>query len=353
MRKAFDTNVPKLRPRLKSSVVADEAGAGAHAANGAETATGVETEAMEPASRDVLEEVHDEATNDAASPPVARMEPVPAAPATEEPPEPPAPPAPARWQPATASPAPVAPAASVAEPRAAAQSIPGLDESPDVQSRRERLLKIKRRVAAAARPAPSMPALPETPARAGESALALVRDLEAQLQRAREVELALRADLDQARTELARGAAEARRAAERLAAVEKQVEEKRAVLEEMLAEMGALEEERDGAVARAQALTALDEERQTLLDGLATRAEDSEKKRAEAEAEVARLGAELHERATDAARVRAALAQVTRERDDLARDAAEARKERDELAEARKALEQVHEALATARTRLS
>jgi hypothetical protein len=350
MRKAFDTNVPKLRPRLKSSVVADEAGAGAHAANGAETATGVETEAMEPASRDVLEEVLDEATNDAASPPVARMEPVPAAPATEEPPEPPAP---ARWQPATASPAPVAPAASVAEPRAAAQSIPGLDESPDVQSRRERLLKIKRRVAAAARPAPSMPALPETPARAGESALALVRDLEAQLQRAREVELALRADLDQARTELARGAAEARRAAERLAAVEKQVEEKRAVLEEMLAEMGALEEERDGAVARAQALTALDEERQTLLDGLATRAEDSEKKRAEAEAEVARLGAELHERATDAARVRAALAQVTRERDDLARDAAEARKERDELAEARKALEQVHEALATARTRLS
>ena len=43
------------------------------------------------------------------------------------------------------------------------------DESPDVQARRERLLQVKRKVAAAARPTPVMPALPEAPARAGES----------------------------------------------------------------------------------------------------------------------------------------------------------------------------------------
>ncbi|HEX7622762.1 MAG TPA: hypothetical protein VF400_04265, partial [Anaeromyxobacteraceae bacterium] len=154
------------------------------------------------------------------------------------------------------------------------------------------------------------------------------------------------------RGELARGAAEGRRGAERLAMVEQQVEEKRAVLEEMLAEMGGLEQERDGAVARAQALSALDEERQALLDAVEARAEKAELGRADAEAEVNRLGTELDERAADGARLRAALAQVTRERDDLARELAEARRERDELADARKALEQVHEALASARARL-
>ncbi len=225
-------------------------------------------------------------------------------------------------------------------------------EASDVQSRRERLLQVKRKVEAAARPAPTMPALPETSARAGESALALVRDLEGQLDRARAVEVALRADLDQARAELGRGAADSRRTGERLAAMEQQVEEKRAVLKEMLGEMSALEEERDSAVGRAQALAALDEERQALLDGLSTRAEQAEKARADAEEELERLGAEFDERASDAARLRAALAQVTQERDDLARELAEARRELAELADARKALEQVHEALASARARL-
>jgi chromosome segregation ATPase len=225
-------------------------------------------------------------------------------------------------------------------------------EASDVQSRRERLLQVKRKVEAAARPAPTMPALPETSARAGESALALVHDLEGQLDRARAVEVALKADLDQARAELGRGAADSRRTGERLAAMEQQVEEKRVVLKEMLGEMSALEEERDSAVGRAQALAALDEERQALLDGLSTRAEQAEKARADAEEELERLGAEFDERASDAARLRAALAQVTQERDDLARELAEARRELAELADARKALEQVHEALASARARL-
>ena len=179
-----------------------------------------------------------------------------------------------------------------------------------------------------------------------------MRDLEHQLQRAREVEAALRADLDRTRAELARGAAESRRISERLAAVESQVEQKRTVLGDLLAELGELEAERDGAVSRAQALAAIDEERQGLLDGLSARAEAVEKARADAQAEVARLGSELDERASDAARLRSALAEVTRERDELTVDLAAARLERDELSEARKALEQVHEALAHARTKL-
>jgi hypothetical protein len=52
------------------------------------------------------------------------------------------------------------------------------------------------------------------------------------------------------------------------------------------------------------------------------------------------------------ARLRHALAQVTRERDELAREALAARREKAELDEARRALEQVHDALSQARTRL-
>jgi hypothetical protein len=339
MRKAFDANVPKLRPRLKNALVetvpegaaAGEVQAGEVAPMEPAVEAATPTLSPQGGEREVLAEP---ATLTATptptlSPPSGEREVI-VEPATAQTKEP----SPSPWK---------------GEGRGEG---PGNEEPSDLDLRRERLAKIKRRVAEAARPAPVVPALPETPARAGESALALVRELEAQLARAREVEEALRADLDAARGELARGAAEGRRGAERLAAAEAQVGEKRAVLTEMLSEMSALEEERDGAVARAQALSALDEERQALLDGTSSRAEAAEKARAEAEAEIGRLGAELDGRAADAARLRGALAQVTRERDDLARELGQARRERDELQEARHALEQVHEALAHARTRL-
>ncbi len=366
MRKAFDANVPKLRPRLKTAV-SEEAPAPSGALPAAGEGGGNESApanfAPEPALASAAPAPDAEPGLEASQPPAAAANPTPTesmphTPAAEEPMIPLA----LSVGPGAAN-AGVADAVPVSSPRkeeargerrpaTEAEHTAAFAEAPDLQARRERLLQVKRKVEAAARPAPAMPTLPETPGRAGESALALVRDLEGQLQRARDVEVALRADLDQARAELGRGAAESRRTVERLAAVEQQVEEKRAVLQEMLGEMSALEEERDGAVGRAQALAALDEERQGILDGLSARAEQAEESRAEAEAELERLGAEFDERAADAARLRAALAQVTRERDDLARELAEARHELAELADARKALEQVHEALATARARL-
>ncbi len=327
MRKAFDANVPKLRPRLKAPVATGEVQELPEQEPVQEAVH--EPEAMETCEGEALggDEAADESSTATPSPTAT----------------------PTWTSTAEAAPLPAPRGEGARSPAATATATPTstapierdmFTESPDVRSRRERLLAVKRKVAAAARPLPPMPALPETPARAGESALLLVRDLETQLTRAREVELALRGDLDDARGELARGAAESRRGAERLATVEQQVEEKRAVLEEMLAEMGGLEQERDGAVARAQALSALDEERQALLDDVQARAEKAELGRAEAEAEVNRLGTELDDRAADGARLRAALAQVTRERDDVSRELA------------RKALEQVHEALASARARL-
>jgi chromosome segregation ATPase len=221
-----------------------------------------------------------------------------------------------------------------------------------VDSRRDRLEKIKRRVAEAAKPRAASVVAPVDPARAAESVLGLVRDLEADLARARDREEALRSDLEAARAEATRAGAEARGAVERLGTVEAQLEEKRSVLADLLAEMGALEAERDEALRRSQALAALDEDRARLLEDLARRADEESKLRAEREAEVERLSEELRAGSADGARLRAALAQLARERDDAAGELERVRRERDELGSAKRALEQVHTALAQARARL-
>lgn len=207
-------------------------------------------------------------------------------------------------------------------------------------------------MAEAARPQPRIHPVPADPARAAESVLGLVRDLELELVRAREREEALRGDLEDARRELGRAATEGRSAVEKLAGTEKELEEKRSVLGELLGEMQALEEERDESVRRAQALAALDEERARLLEDLGRRADEEAKLRAEREAEVERLSDELRLAGAEGARLRAAVGELARERDQLGSDLDRARRERDDLAEAKKALEAVHAALAQARARL-
>lgn len=352
MRKAFDANVPKLKPRLRT------AGAPAPSAPAPEP----EAAALEPAA------VEPELTAEAAVPAAAKAAaPEPAvAPAA---PEPRAAAAVARGRVAihaaaeaaaqvTAAeppaPAPIARAAApaVAPPVAAPAAEPPAAPQGDVHERRERLQKIKRRVAEAAKPAPRIEPVPADPGRAAESVLGLVKDLEVELVRAREREEALRADLDEARQELARAAGEARGATERLAVAEKELEDKRGVLSDLLGEMDALEQERDESVRRAQALSALDEERARLLDDVTRRADEEARLRAEREQEVERLSEELRAGAADGARLRTAVGELARERDQLAAELDRLRAERDELASAKRALEQVHAALAQARARL-
>ena len=306
MRKAFDANVPKLKPRLKGAV---------------------ETQSAAPVAEPVQADL-----------PAADLNPEPFAPS-----------------PSTGS--------GQAETRGALEleqppsritaRLPVADAEPtDVQSRRDRLAKIKRKVAEAAKPKARMAPAPADPARAAESVLGLVKDLEKELVTAREREDALRADLEAVRGDLARFAAEGRATGEKLQAAELEVTEKRQVLEELLGEMGALEEERDEAVRRAQALSALDEERAKLLEDVTRRADDEARARAEREAEVEKLSEELRLGATEAARLRAAIGELARERDQLASDLDRAKRERDDLAAAKGALEQVHAALAQARARL-
>ena len=305
MRKAFETNVPRLKPRLRTAAAVEQ----------------VELAAA-PQEAPPAEPV---------APPAAAV----SAPA----------PAPVSVQPVVRA----RPAAAEAKgaPVAAAPARTG-----DVVGRRDRLEKIKRKVAEAARPAPRLEPTPADPARAAETVLSLVGELDAEVSRAREREEALRTDLDGARAELARAAGEARAGAERLALAEQELTEKRGVLTELLAEMEALEQERDEAVRRAQALSALDEERARILEDVTRRAEEEAKLRADREGEVERLGEELRNSAADGARLRTAVGELARERDALAGELDRIRAERDELASAKRALEQVHAALAQARAKL-
>ena len=225
-------------------------------------------------------------------------------------------------------------------------------EADDLDARRERLDKIKRRVAEAARPRARTEPAPGDPSRAAEQVLGLARDLEAELGNSREREVALRADLDATRAELARAAGEGREALARAAAVEAELEEKRQVLGDMLAEMTALEAERDEALRRAQAMAGIDEERARLLEEVSRRAEQEAAGRSERTAEVERLTEELREAGADAARLRGALAETARERDGLAAELESLKRDREQLDAAKRALEQVHSALSQARARI-
>ena len=240
MRKAFDANVPKLKPRLRPAGVATlEPEAAPSSAGGRGAGTPVAAEAPAVAAP-VVE----------APPPERRPHPCPrrraagarrdraAARAADAGP-PPAPPratspsarsgsrrSSARWprRPAAAR-RPWRRASPPAPPRARSRwSATSTGSWPAPASWR------RRSAPTCTRPAPSSPAPPATP----------------------------------------------RRSRERLAALEKELEERRGMMAEMLAEMTALEEERDQSVRRAQALAALDEERQRLADELSRRGDELE-----------------------------------------------------------------------------
>jgi hypothetical protein len=341
MRKAFDTNVPKLKPRLKSAVVVlEKSGQEPHddpiqlfevvpsattvAPASAKRPAAVHGRFPEPVS--VENHSRTLATEKNTAPAAGSRDQIPA---SHEP-------------------------VAKAEPRAATPVSPAAPVNParDREIRRERLEKVKRKVADAARTGISIEPVPEDPAVAAESVLGLVSDLETQLSRTRDMEKSLRADLDQSKTELTRVVTEERAASERLGLAEVQLEEKRKVLEEMLIEMTALEEERDQAVRRLQTLTSLDDQRQKQLDDIGRRSADMEKALSESRAEEERLSNELEESITENAKLRSVLSEVTHERDTLVRNNERLTKERDEHLESKKALEKVHQALAQARARL-
>jgi hypothetical protein len=341
MRKAFDANIPKLKPRLKGSApvttlpLEDQVDEAPHAVRvpfAGVTAAAAEAALVAPSQPVVSAPVAAPTASATVTPALTVATPT-----------------------AVSSPAPTAaqaPPTVAAKLAAAVAAAPAVAEQDDVSARRARLDKIKAKVAEHARPALRAEPSPADPARAAERVLGLARDLELELDRSREREEALRAELDAARADGARAAAEARQSGEALATATTALEEKRTVLGDLLTEMNALEAERDEALRRAQAVTALDEERARLLEDLSRRVDDEARGRGVAELEVGRLTEELRDAATDGARLRAALAELARERDQLAGELLSLKRDREDLDAAKRALEQVHTALSQARARI-
>lgn len=331
MKKAFDSNVAKFKPRLRPS------GPGTTTTESAPEAD------AEPGDTDVIAQAAEAEGVVASAESVAVREADDLAEAALE-----------RAEDAPTEKTPTRPLPNARAGVRAAPPKPLVEAAPAEESiadRRERLERVKRRVKEAA--APTVIVVPATtPTAAGESALSLLKDLESQLAHSRANEDALRRDLNDARAEQARMANEASRTHERLVAAERSLDEKRAVLAELLAEMSALEEERDDAVRRAQSLSLLDEERAGVLADASGELEAAKGELKTAQAEIDRLSGDLDARAADTARLRAALSELTRERDQVVRELGAVRRERDELSEARRALEQVHEALAQVRSKL-
>jgi hypothetical protein len=156
MRKAFDANVPKLKPRLRTAVAAPTLPS---------LPLSPATEGERPGEGDA---------------PRALAEPNPRR-GGENPPS-------SSFSPEGSG-----------EKGGAVRAEASADTS--VDSRRDRLEKIKRRVAEASRPRAASIAVPTDPARAAESVLGLVRELENDLARARQQEEALRTDLEASRAE--------------------------------------------------------------------------------------------------------------------------------------------------------
>jgi DNA repair exonuclease SbcCD ATPase subunit len=226
--------------------------------------------------------------------------------------------------------------------------VPPRDPVADAQARRR---KLKERLKAATQPVSLAEPTPPTAIAARASALSLVGQLQAELEKSNALNKALVADLDAARGELARAIEEAKsRSAEseRMAA---EVGERAKLIEELGAELAGLEGERDDTLGQLQAARAearkLSEERKALQDELLRRERELE----DAVSEEERLATELEARTDDLRKARTMVATLSNERTTLIEQVSRLSKEKEDLTDAQKALSEIHRALAEARVR--
>jgi uncharacterized coiled-coil DUF342 family protein len=224
------------------------------------------------------------------------------------------------------------------------QTAPSEAPLPDAAERRDRLRERLRAVRENPRPQP----LPETVAEAGVLAVERIATLQSELAKTRAVNLALSQDLEAARRQAERATEEARLRMDEARRLSEEMQGRAALLTDLERELSSLEGERN------EALLALQEARQAIESQEKEKSELRsvvDTKNAELEAslqEEERLASEL-EAAHDAmAGLRRTADALKTERDTLARQVADLTKERMELLEARKALEAVHRALAKA-----
>jgi hypothetical protein len=247
--------------------------------------------------------------------------------------------------PAPAS-APAAPAPAAALPRAT-PVVPPTPAVGETQARRERLRERLRGVREHPRPEP----LPTNVAAAGVMAVERIAELQEAVNALKAHNAALQHDLDVARRTAERATEEARARVEEARRLATQMEERAGLLSELERELQALEGERDEAllaVQGARTQTAAVQAERERLQGL-LKAKEAELTDSLAEEE--RLAGELEDFRDDTMQLRRTVEALTAERDTLARQVADLTAERAELLEARKALESVHRALTQAARR--
>lgn len=212
------------------------------------------------------------------------------------------------------------------------------------ERRREKLKERLRAVRENPRPEP----LPPTVAEAGVLAVERIATLQTELYKVKALNLALTQDLEGARRQAEKATEEARLRMDESRRLSTEMQARLNLLQELERELKALEGERDDA------LLALQESRQGLQgaagekDALQAEIAKRDAALAESLAEEERLCAELEFAREDTGSLRRTVEALTQERDTLARQVSELTQERAELLEARKALEAVHRALSQA-----
>ncbi len=220
---------------------------------------------------------------------------------------------------------------------------PHLEELP-VEERRARLKE--RLVAAKQNPRPEP--LPDTVAEAGVLAVERISALQTELAKARAMNLALAQDLEAARRQSERATEEARIRMDEARRLASEMEGRMTLLSELEKELESLEGERNESLLALQdtrgALEQREKEKHELMELVAKK--DAEISESLAEEE--RLAGELERTQDGMTGLRRSADALKTERDTLARQVSELTRERAELLEARKALEAVHRALSSA-----
>lgn len=236
----------------------------------------------------------------------------------------------------------------VVEPEPAAKKV----MAPEVLDSRERREKLRERLkAASAKVEPSQPT-PQSPAEARTSALALVAQLRQQLEDTQRLNAAQAKDLDATRADLARSAEEARARTAEASRMAIEVAERARLIEELGKEMASLEGERDDTLVGLQGARAQMEQQAVARQELEERLAAREAELAETLTEEERLAAELESRNAELRQSQVALAGISVERDQLAKQVGELTRERADLLDSQKALDEIHRALADARVRV-
>ncbi|WP_164017754.1 extensin-like protein [Pyxidicoccus trucidator] len=224
---------------------------------------------------------------------------------------------------------------------------PPRDDTQDSAERRERLKARLKAVRENPRPEP----LPATVAEAGQRAVERITHLQAELVKVKALNLSLTQDLEVSRRQAEKATEEARLRMDEARRLSAEMEGRVKLLADLERELSALEGERDEALLSLQetrqALQAAARERQTLEDEVAR----GKQSLVDSLAEEERLASELESAKDESTSLRRTVDALQGERDVLAQQVASLTAERAELLEARKALESVHRALSQATVR--